>query len=157
MAALIEHPALGKRDGRDWSSVIELLTKDGHSGLIQLCVQTAAEISTELEKASTLNDKSQVLFEWQKTHPEFSSTYLFIHLVLADRIVNVSPIEQKLFSSDVRFTTEETGNEEDVAVTGTLTRADHTGVPIRLCKINHNWKIDGILTPETSMLIEDQP
>ncbi|MEZ6131447.1 MAG: serine/threonine-protein kinase [Planctomycetaceae bacterium] len=140
--------------GVDWYTVAKSLSELGHDGFVRQCAETAKEIRATIAEKSTDEEKREVLEVSLSTHPEIASSYLFVTLYLSYDILNDLTLEQAFLSGNPELNDEQVDGE---IATATVVLPENSEVPIRFRKINNNWKIDGILTPETSMLIEDQP
>ena len=99
------------------------------------------EHSTAEARLSEMNNQLVAL-------PPNGSALVFLQVVMMARAVQHQPGAKFVFSPDVRFF----GQPADGGTAeGVLKFADDSEAPVRFLRVNNNWKIDAILTPETSV------
>ena len=82
------------------------------------------------------------------------SAYFFLHFILAQQYLSEPDGGPQFFlAREAEFTCDQTiGDSAD----GLLKFSDGTEAPIRFRLVDGNWKIDAVLTPDTSLLLAPQ-
>ena len=116
----------------------------------QIFGQQSQSIYNAVMEHSTYESRLKEMTDQLVMLSENGSAYVFINAVVLVRILDRTDAKHFILSRDFRFTCQPPGGD---TAEGMLTFADNSEAPVRFRLVNNNWKIDAILTPETSILM----
>ncbi|APZ95191.1 serine/threonine-protein kinase [Fuerstiella marisgermanici] len=113
--------------------------------------QSAGAVADNIPRFPGYSDRAAAVRPQLHTFEDGATEYLLLTVMLMNQALGKPGLP--IFETD-NF--ESTVDEQDgISAKGTIQLADKSPIPLVFRRVDNNWKIDGILTPETSVLMLD--